>query len=155
MKQQLSFYNSLEFQQYTSNESKIIEILVISVIKTADVSKLFLAIFERTYDGLYICHFLWLQRVFIKSNDRGCNFALPHVKRALKSKPKMVRELYENTFQAGTFTDIHAHTTVIKRYLKTFSCTFIMKNQLRTEAFVAFLKSLPSVTSISSLSIAT
>ena len=63
-------------------------------MKTADGSKLFLAIFEKTYDGLHICHFLWLQRVSIKSNDRGRNFALPHVKRALKSKPKMVKELY-------------------------------------------------------------
>ena len=46
MKQQLSFYKSLKFQQYTSIESKIIGILVKSVMKTADVSKLFLAIFE-------------------------------------------------------------------------------------------------------------
>ena len=55
MKQQLSFYNSLIFYQYTSTESKIIEILVKSVMKTTDASKLFFAIFERTYDGLYIC----------------------------------------------------------------------------------------------------
>ena len=41
------------FEQYTSIRSKIIEILVKSVMKTTDVSKLFLAIFERTYDGLY------------------------------------------------------------------------------------------------------
>ena len=34
--------------------SKIIEILVMSVKKTADVSKLFLAIFERTYDIVYV-----------------------------------------------------------------------------------------------------
>ena len=37
--------------------SKIIGILVMSVMKTADVRKLFLAIFERTYDGLYIYYF--------------------------------------------------------------------------------------------------
>ena len=35
----------------------MIEILVMSVMKTADVRKLFLAIFERTYDSLYICQF--------------------------------------------------------------------------------------------------
>ena len=49
MKQQLSFYKSLKFQQYTSIESKIIGILVKSVMKTADVSKLFLAIFEWSF----------------------------------------------------------------------------------------------------------
>ena len=59
-----------------------------SVMKTADVSKLFLAIFEITYDGLYICYLLWLKHVSIKSNDRRCNFALLHLKRALKSPIK-------------------------------------------------------------------
>ena len=86
MKQQLPFYNSLRFEQYSSIESKIIEILVKSVMKTADVSKFFLVIFEITYDGLCICHFLWLQHVSIKSNDQGCNFALPLLK---KAQPKM------------------------------------------------------------------
>ena len=59
-------------------------------MKTADVSKFFLAIFERTYDGLYIYYFLWLQHVSIKNNDRRCSFALPHLKRALKSPIKNV-----------------------------------------------------------------
>ena len=68
--------------------SRIIEILVMSVMKTADVSKLFLAIFERTYDGLHIYYFLWLQHVSVKSNDRRCNFARPHLKRAPKSPVK-------------------------------------------------------------------
>ena len=36
------------------------EVLVKNVIKTADGIKLFLAIFERTYYGLYMYHFLWL-----------------------------------------------------------------------------------------------
>ena len=88
MKQQLSLYNSLMFYQYSSIGRKIIKILVMSIMKTADVSKLFLEIFERTYDGQYICYFLWLQHVSIKSNDRRCNFALPHLKRALKSPIK-------------------------------------------------------------------
>ena len=52
-------------------------ILVKNVMKTADVSKIFLAIFERNYNDLYMHHFLWLQRVSIKSNDKVCNFALP------------------------------------------------------------------------------
>ena len=68
--------------------SKIIEILFMSVMKTADVSKLCLAIFERTYDGLHIYYFLWLQHVYIKSNDRRCNFARSHLKRALKCPAK-------------------------------------------------------------------
>ena len=57
-------------------------------MKTADVRKLFLATLERTYDGLYICYFLWLQHVSIKCNDRRCNFALPHLKGGLKSPIK-------------------------------------------------------------------
>ena len=88
----------------------MIEILVMSVMKTADVSKLFLAIFERTYDSLYICYFLWLQHVSIKSNDWRCNFALLHPKRALKSPIK--NGLNESTYQSGPFTDIPAHSTV-------------------------------------------
>ena len=57
-------------------------------MKTAGVRKLFLAIFEGTYDGLYICYFLWLQHVSIKTNDQGCNFALFHLKIAKKSPIK-------------------------------------------------------------------
>ena len=37
-------------------------------MKTADDSKLFLAIFERTYNGLYICHILF---------DRGAILRCP------------------------------------------------------------------------------
>ena len=76
------------FSSITPLEAKIIEILVMSVIKTTDVSKLFLVIFERTYNGLYICYFLCLQHVSINSNDRRCDFALPHLKRALKNPIK-------------------------------------------------------------------
>ena len=36
------------------------EILVKNVMKTADVNRFFLAIFERTYYGLDMYHFLWL-----------------------------------------------------------------------------------------------
>ena len=55
MKQQLFFYSSLKF-------SKIMEILVKNVKKTDDASKLFLAIFEKTYYRLYMyhSHSLWL-----------------------------------------------------------------------------------------------
>ena len=41
MKQQLSFYNSLIVKPYTLIGNKIIDILVKSVIKSADVSKRF------------------------------------------------------------------------------------------------------------------
>ena len=64
------------------------KILVMSVMKTADVSKIFLAIFKRTYNGLYIYYFFRLQQVPIKSNDQGCNFAFPHLKGVLKSPIK-------------------------------------------------------------------
>ena len=36
------------------------EILVKNVMKTVDVNKIFLAIFERSYSELYMYHFLWL-----------------------------------------------------------------------------------------------
>ena len=36
------------------------EIVVKNVTKTADAKKLFLGIFERTYHGLYMYHFLWV-----------------------------------------------------------------------------------------------
>ena len=43
--------------------------------ENCDDSKLSLAIFERTYDDLYIGHFLF---------DRRYNFTIPHLKRVLK-----------------------------------------------------------------------
>ena len=36
------------------------ETLVKNVMKTADISKIFLAIFEKSYFDLYVHHFLWL-----------------------------------------------------------------------------------------------
>ena len=37
-------------------------------MRTADVSKFLLAVFERPYDDQYISYFLWLQYVSIKKN---------------------------------------------------------------------------------------
>ena len=53
------------------------EILVKNIMKTADVNKIFLAIFERNYYDLYVHHFSWLWHVSIKSNGKGYNFSLP------------------------------------------------------------------------------
>ena len=36
-------------------------------METSDVRKLFLAIFERTYDGLYICHILFDRGAILRS----------------------------------------------------------------------------------------
>ena len=58
------------------------EILVRNVMKTADANKLFLAVFERTYYCLDMCHFLWLQHVSIKSNDKGFLFCAPHLRKS-------------------------------------------------------------------------
>ena len=66
------------------------------LVKNVDGIKLFLAIFERTYYGLYMCHFLW----------QFCN---PFLK---KTQPKMSYVLYEATFQAGSFAGIHVDSTV-------------------------------------------
>ena len=71
----IHFYETaIIFRQF----SKIVEILVKNVMKTADASKLFLAIFEITFYRLYICHCLWLQHISITSNnDRRCNWHCP------------------------------------------------------------------------------
>ena len=56
------------------------KILVNNVMKTADVNKIVLAIFERSWSmiyDLYMYHILPLYHVSIKSNDKGCNFAFP------------------------------------------------------------------------------
>ena len=53
------------------------EILVKNVKKTADSIKPSLAIFERTYYGLYMCQLLCLQHVSVESNNKVRNFALP------------------------------------------------------------------------------
>ena len=64
------------------------EILIKNIMKTADVNKIFLAIFEKSYYDLYMHHFLWLQHVSIKSNDKGCNFALSTSDVILPCPPK-------------------------------------------------------------------
>ena len=52
----------------------------------------FLAIFGKTYGGLYICHFLWLQHVSVKSKVKTVGGFLhpppPHLKWSLKSSTK-------------------------------------------------------------------
>ena len=92
------------------------EVLVKSVRKTADVSKLFSTIFERIYDGLYIWYYLWLQHISIKSNDYTrwslYAIALLRLKRALKSPIKNVLNVYESTYHSGPFTDILVHSAV-------------------------------------------
>ena len=75
-------------------------------MKTADISKPFLVIFEELMIVYKFATFCGCS-MSIKSNDRGCNFALPHLKGALKNAM-----LYESTYQSGPFTDIHAHSTV-------------------------------------------
>ena len=84
-----------------------------------------------------------------KVRTRGCNFALP-IKKALKSPTK-------NGLSAVWR---HLSTSLLvlqfgKRHLKTPSWTFLIKNWLQTDAFVAFVKSLSSVPLTSSLSTAT
>ena len=50
---------------------KFLEILVKNVMKTADANKLFLAIFERTYYGLYIITFCGYSMSLSKVMTRG------------------------------------------------------------------------------------
>ena len=76
-------------------------------MRTADVSKFLLAVFERPYDGLYISYFLWLQNVSIKKNYTSASNIEPW-----KTESKMGSMLYESTYQSGPFTDIPAHSTV-------------------------------------------
>ena len=100
---------------------------VTSVMKTASVSKLFLAIFDRTYEGLYICHSLWLQNVSIKSNDQECTYKLPYLKRGLKNPTKNGLSAVRRHLSGMCF---YGHPCIVqfsKRYLKTPSQTFIRK----------------------------
>ena len=53
------FMNGSYFSIIIWSFSKVMEILVKNVMKTVDVNKIFLAIFESYYD-LYMYHFLWL-----------------------------------------------------------------------------------------------
>ena len=64
----------------------------LSVMKTVDFRKHLLTIFEKTYDSLYICHFLWLQQVCITSNDNLAisQFCTLQPKRILKNPTKML-----------------------------------------------------------------
>ena len=103
-----------------------------SIIKTADFRKLFLAIFERTYDGLYICYFLWLQHVSIESNDQRFNFTFPHLKRVLKSGSN--QEWVECCMKAP-ISQVLLQTSLLivqfsKSYLKTLSWTFFMNGRI-------------------------
>ena len=100
-------------------------------MKTADFSKLFLAIFERTYDGLYISYFLWLQHVSIKRNDQRRNFALPHLKRTLESgsNQKCVK-----CFMKAPISQVLLQTSLLivqfsKSYLKTLSWNFFFNER--------------------------
>ena len=143
MKQQLSFFNLLMFWQNTSIKSKIIEILVKSVMETADFSKLFLAIFERTYDGLYICYFLWLQHVSIKSNDRRCNFLLPH----LKKSPKKHNQIWVKCCMKASIRQALLQTFLLivqfsKTYSKTPSMTFFMNGRICGFCVITFKNSI-------------
>ena len=120
-------------------------------MKTADFSKTLFS----NYDGLYICHFLWLQHVSIKSNDWGYNFALPKPKKS----PKKPSQKWTKCCMKAPIRQFILKTSLFivhfsKRYLKTPSWTFFMKNQLQTDAFVAFVKSLSSFLSTSSSSTA-
>ena len=141
MKQQLSFYNSVMFQHYSSTGTIVIEILFESARQNADVSKLFLSVFEKTYDVPYICYFLWLQHVSIKRNDQWCNFALPHPKKALK-KQSWVKCCMKSPISQVLLQTSLLREQFSKTYLKILSSTFFNE---RTHLWLVFkCSSVPS-----------
>ena len=157
MKQKLSFCNSLMFQQYTSTGTIVIEISLKNVRENCDVSKLFLAVFERTYDVQYICYFLWLQHASIKSNDQWCNFALPHPKEALK-KQSWVKCCMKSPGNQVLLQTSQLIVQFSKTCLKILSSTLFMNGRICGLCVVSFkcsINQLLSVLSTSSLSIAT
>ena len=79
----------------------IFEILVMSVMKSADVN-FFLEIFEKMY--MMVDASAIFCGCSIKNNDPRCNFALPYLERALKSPVKTGL----NWATSGPFTDIPA-----------------------------------------------
>ena len=53
-------------------------------MKTTDVSKFFLGIFERTYDGLHICQLLEALACLYQKQWSGVQFCTPPPKKSLK-----------------------------------------------------------------------
>ena len=77
-----------------------------------------------------------------------------------KKSPKKPNQKWAKCCMKATIRQVFLKTSLFivhfsKRYLKTSSWTYFMKNQLQINAFVAFVKSLSSVLSTSSLSTAT
>ena len=70
----------------------------------------------------------------IKNNDRRCNFALPHLKRTLKSPVKTeLNGLYRVLLQTSLFK-----VQFSKTYLKTLSQTFFMNGRISGFCVISF-----------------
>ena len=138
MKQQLSFYSFLMFQQYTSIGSKIIEILVVSVIKNdfqQFLKELMIVFIFATFCGCRMS----LSKVMVG----WCNFALPHLKKA-----PIIYVLLQTFVLIVQFS---------KTYLKTLSWTFFMNGRIYGFYVISFkcsINQLSNIPSTSSSSIA-
>ena len=89
-------------------------------MKTTDVSKLSLVIFERIYNGPYLCHFLWLLPVSIKCNDWGCYYSIPYVKKI----PKKPNQKWIKCCMKAPIRYVLSQASLLmaqfsKRYMKT------------------------------------
>ena len=117
-------------------------------MKTADFSKLFLAI----------------MMVYIFVTFCGCSMSLSKVMTGdTILSPKKPNQKWAKCCMKARIRQVFLKTSLFivhfskrcKRYLKTPSWTFFMKNQFQTDAFVAFVKPLSSVLSTSSMTTAT
>ena len=129
MKQQLCLYNFLKFNNIPPFKANHRDFIYEHYENCwCQNKKLFLPIFERTYEVPYICHFLWLLHVSIKSNHRGCNYVLPHLKKALKRPTKndlsvvtiqkmkfSIKDLFSKCDQTHNFLRIWSH--LLKKFL--------------------------------------
>ena len=89
-------------------------------MRTADVSKFLLAVFERPYDDQYISYFLWLQYVSIKKN-----YTSPSNKSPEKPNQKWVQ-----CCMKAPISQVLLQTSLLivqfsKTYLKTWKDEFV------------------------------
>ena len=102
-----------------------------SVMKTADVN-IFQKFLKKMYTMVYV--FAAFCGCSIKDNNRRCNFALSHLKRALKGPVKTgLNGLYQVLLQTSLFK-----VQFSKTYLKTLSQTFFMNGRISGFCIISF-----------------
>ena len=98
------------------------------------MSTLFRNFWKNVYDGIWICCILWLQHFSVKNNYQRYNFALPHLKRALKS-PNDLYFLFPKFCLLRCFT---LSTQIYVQSAKWKRCWLIEMNIWKTQQVSSF-----------------